>query len=573
MICVFEELFANDINISSLSVAYFVGQLAFEILANVLAAPVAGVIKGSKVFKALSSLFDGAKGSVNKIATKIKEWLQSAAKKPETKGKCGLMQILGRGCFVKDTPVLMANNPFKNIATGMALATMPIVAVPIQEVQLLDYAVAHETVNATYGMTASTDDDIYLGLMDKDPYTSDQQRERDEYEINDTDWNEVVFEEVYGGSTAKLALHDDWINQKGYQVDAVVEMNLPEQGINGPFRVTAIKHIIPQKRPSEDAGDGYDWKPVTGLFEHQSNQVYNIDFDNGESLGVTYQHPIYSITEGDWKLAGELEIGEEVLTKYGNTKVLSSSQKEGSETVYNLEVKELHNFLVGESGVVVHNSCIDLILGKLKNAFINFAKGRGFAQDAAEEIVEKYAANSLKEKALEIGGEVTEAVAKSVRSSAREFGKFIIGDVLIEIAAAGFSIETNPDLNTNRVEELHLEVTLSNAETFTTIPDQAAVDLDGNLHLGEGKYTELDKDWDASKFRAASTDNQKKFLDAMDGKNGITVTTIKPKGPQDKLDRLGLTRHKLYTPSEIKIKSYHYMGSAQKQTKSIAKKY
>lgn len=275
------------------------------------------------------------------------------------------------GCFTKDTPVLMANtfinsnqSKFKisNAKSLAVAAAMPIVAVPIEEVQLLDYALAHETVNSTYGLSASTDDDIYLGLLDKDPYTSDQQRERDEYEINDTDWNEVVFEEVNGGSTAKLALHNGWIKQKGYQVDGVVNLDLPEQGISGPFKITSIKHIIPQKKPvDDDEGDDYNYKPVTALFTHESNQVYTVDFDNGESLGVTYQHPIYSTTAGDWKLAGELEIGEEVLTKSGNTKVVSSAKKEGSETVYNLEVKELHNFLVGESGVVVHNECMGLI--------------------------------------------------------------------------------------------------------------------------------------------------------------------------------------------------------------------
>lgn len=267
----------------------------------------------------------------------------------------------------KDTPVLMANT-FENTnqsrfkisnAKSLAVAAaMPIVAVPIQEVQLLDYAVAHETVNEQNNLIASTDEDLYLGLIGEDPYTSDQQRQRDKYEINDSDWYSVSFERVDGTSKCHFALHDIWIKRQGYEAEKVVVLNLPEQGINGQFRVTAIKHIIPQKKPLEDAGDGYDWRPVTGLFEHQSNQVYEINFDNGEELGVTYQHPIFSVTAGDWKLAGELEIGEEVLTKSGDATVTSSVKKGGSETVYNLEVQELHNFLVGEIEVVVHNSCV-----------------------------------------------------------------------------------------------------------------------------------------------------------------------------------------------------------------------
>ena len=268
---------------------------------------------------------------------------------------------------MKDTPVLMAGNNSRftigNAAKGLAVAAaMPIVAVPIQDVQLLDYVVAHKTVNSSYGITASMDD-IYMGLFGNDPYTSDQQRARDCYEINDTDWNEVVFKEVNGTSIAKLALHQDWIKQKSYAVNEVVNLNLPEQGIQGPFRITSIKHIIPQKKPTdEDPEDDYDYKPVTALFIHQSDAVYNITFGGSETIGVTYQHPIFSVTAGDWKLAGELEVGEKVLTKSGEATVTSSEKKGGAELVYNLEVKDLHNFLVGNEGVVVHNSCWKLYM-------------------------------------------------------------------------------------------------------------------------------------------------------------------------------------------------------------------
>lgn len=263
-------------------------------------------------------------------------------------------------CFVKDTPVLMASNPFRTNAAAYALAAMPI-AVPIQDVQLLDYAVAHKSVNSTYGLTASTNEpDSYqglLGLMDKDPYTSDQQRERDEYEINDTDWYEVAFEELNGSSSCKLALHNDWITNHSYVVDGIVNMNLPEQGISGLFKITSIKHIIPQKKPvDEDENDEWEFRPVTGLFTHQSNDVWKITFDNGTALGVTNNHPIYSLSKGDWQHAGHLEIGEEVLALYGNVKVVSKERDLTIQPVYNLEVKDLHNFLVGDVGVVVHNT-------------------------------------------------------------------------------------------------------------------------------------------------------------------------------------------------------------------------
>ena len=146
-------------------------------------------------------------------------------------------------------------------------------------------------------------------------------------------------------------------------------MNLPEQGISGPFRITSIKHIIPQKKPvDEDPNDDYEYKPVTGLFIHHSDQVHNINFSNNETLGVTAPHPIFSTTHNDWRLAGDLEVGVKVLTYHGEVTVTNTEKKAGSEAVYNIEVKDLHNFLVGDVGVVVHNGC-----SWLKN-FITFNK-------------------------------------------------------------------------------------------------------------------------------------------------------------------------------------------------------
>ena len=89
-----------------------------------------------------------------------------------------------------------------------------------------------------------------------------------------------------------------------------------------------------------------------------------------------------------------MKIGEEVLTKFGNTKVVSSAKKEGSETVYNLEVKELHNFLVTESGIVVHNSCLDafmkMFFGKFTKKkvpgkkWVDYAEESGLAKTVKE---------------------------------------------------------------------------------------------------------------------------------------------------------------------------------------------
>lgn len=269
-------------------------------------------------------------------------------------------KILGTGCFIEDTPVLVAPNTIPKSGKVYALASgLPFLAMPIQDVPLLSWVPANQFVNGQNDFIASVDDVVYLSLGLQDNYTSAQQKDRDEYRINEEDWYSVSFEQLDGTSKCHFALHSDWIKNQGYEAEKVVILNLPEQGINGPFRVTAIKHILPQKKPEGDAGDGYDWEPVTALFEHESNQVYTIDFDNGESLGVTYQHPIFSVTAGDWRLASELKIGEKVQTYNGESAVTESKIIDCSKKVYNLEVKDLHNFLVGDRGFLVHNSCWD----------------------------------------------------------------------------------------------------------------------------------------------------------------------------------------------------------------------
>ena len=76
-------------------------------------------------------------------------------------------------------------NSIRNNIPAYAIAVLPLISpVPIQDVQIFDHAVAHKSVNSSYSLTASNDDTFIIG---KDPYTSDQQRSRDQYEIFDTD--------------------------------------------------------------------------------------------------------------------------------------------------------------------------------------------------------------------------------------------------------------------------------------------------------------------------------------------------------------------------------------------------
>ena len=124
---------------------------------------------------------------------------------------------------------------------------------------------------------------------------------------------------------------------------------------------------------------------------HESTDVWAIRFDNGslpatgcrqDSLGVTGSHPIYSLDANSWVLASTLSTGNQVLTKSGAATVTSVKKLSGRRKVYNLEVRDLHNFLVGDCGVVVHNAyllktCLQSLIGYLNQKATFLLTGTG----------------------------------------------------------------------------------------------------------------------------------------------------------------------------------------------------
>jgi hypothetical protein len=72
-------------------------------------------------------------------------------------------------------------------------------------------------------------------------------------------------------------------------------------------------------------------------------------------LGVTGTHSFWSVDRNDWVSASDLKIGETLKTLTGTIVVESMTQREETETVYNIEVETDHVYRVGDSGVLVHN--------------------------------------------------------------------------------------------------------------------------------------------------------------------------------------------------------------------------
>jgi hypothetical protein len=337
------ETYFIDLITGQIGPAYDVGVIGFEVVLAVFTGGASAAVKTAgkagakflpKILKFLKKLDQAGSGAFKDLLettfSKAGKRVGGKIENPKAHRKSLLCRIGLGGCFIAGTPVLLA--------AGL---------VPIDSVQLMDYAVAHQTINQP------ADPEAY------DPFTSAQQRERDQYTLDSTNWYEVTFEPLNSSSYCRLALHQRWMMQNGIsEVGQIQNLSLPEQGITGPSRITSIKHILPQKRPVDnDGNDSFGLQPITGIFVHQSDDVWTLEFDNGDTLGITYNHPIYSLTANDWRLAGELTIGETVLSRTGTTTLAAKKQLPGQQQVWNLEVREFHNFLVGESGVLVHNSC------------------------------------------------------------------------------------------------------------------------------------------------------------------------------------------------------------------------
>ena len=124
------------------------------------------------------------------------------------------------------------------------------------------------------------------------------------------------------------------------------------------FRVTKSDTATEENSfPFGEGRDG-DWTSgmVTGVFRHVANSVYHLRYDNGDSLGVTGTHPLYSLDRQQFIPVTELRIGEKLLSKSGAVTLTKKIYDPTAQEVYNLEVGQWHNFLVGRSGVVVHNT-------------------------------------------------------------------------------------------------------------------------------------------------------------------------------------------------------------------------
>ena len=100
------------------------------------------------------------------------------------------------------------------------------------------------------------------------------------------------------------------------------------------------------------------YKEVVRLFRNETDEWYHITA-NGEELVCTGGHPFFVKDKG-FVSAKNLSVDDILRLSNGAlipVSAISVEKLENPETTYNFEVADFHTYYVGESEVLVHNTC------------------------------------------------------------------------------------------------------------------------------------------------------------------------------------------------------------------------
>ena len=104
----------------------------------------------------------------------------------------------------------------------------------------------------------------------------------------------------------------DWFENQGMTPGRIIRLDLPGMGVSGPARVVAVGDC-----PTLGPGPG---RVVIGTFlQEVAGGVLELRIERlDESLGVTGNHPVFSLDRLDFVPAGELKVGERLLPLTGS---------------------------------------------------------------------------------------------------------------------------------------------------------------------------------------------------------------------------------------------------------------
>lgn len=123
----------------------------------------------------------------------------------------------------------------------------------------------------------------------------------------------------------------------------------------------------------EESGDEYDYRPVIATKVTPNAAIFEVKIkhDNGleETINTTEEHPFWIDGKG-WRKASVLESGMKLLDKHGKATatVVSQTELNKTDTVYNFEVQDFSTYHIGKVGIWVHNAnCCEIVLPPVRS--------------------------------------------------------------------------------------------------------------------------------------------------------------------------------------------------------------
>ncbi|TGK89980.1 hypothetical protein EHQ23_02365 [Leptospira bourretii] len=151
--------------------------------------------------------------------------------------------------------------------------------------------------------------------------------------------------------------------------------------------------------------ESIQFKKVTKVLVHETKELYNIIYENGESLQTTWNHP-FAIEGKGWVIAKDLKPGDRSITAKNSSIKILKIEVETLATpvkVYNLEVEDNHTYYVGNSNILVHNYGGEEYIKDIKTKGVEHAN-----KNAAEALKNKidnkgfYTDQELKQKEIDL---------------------------------------------------------------------------------------------------------------------------------------------------------------------------
>ena len=129
----------------------------------------------------------------------------------------------------------------------------------------------------------------------------------------------------------------------------------PIEQINSGDNVLS-KDQFDQAKFSQGKLCGVKASKVVRTFVHEHSKTLTLHFDNGQAVTTTPGHPFYTEGKG-WVCAGQLAIGNKIVTRAGPNVTITHITQGSKTTVYNFEVGNTHTYFVGNDrgGLWVHN--------------------------------------------------------------------------------------------------------------------------------------------------------------------------------------------------------------------------